>query len=193
MRCRGSWRRVGQRSGDGWFSGPLSPPAPLFTAVHACPRPSTNQLEWEEKSSVTSDERVTEKLVEKPGKSADCNGVARARRCVVCGGLNSPINRFGMVTDADGKDLLVHLGCGPVWHNWQEIVCHHWGVGDRPHDPIGLFLNGRGSVVALHQGCWSQWRAGQQQTSEIDSDAGSTTEYIPRGDGPALRGPRQPP
>jgi hypothetical protein len=100
--------------------------------------------------------------------------IARGRRCSVCGGLSAPINRFGLVTDAEGKDAFVHLGCAETWQAWQQTACHHCGIGDRPGDPIGIHLDGRGGDVALHAGCWSRWRAGQEQASEIDSNVDET-------------------
>ena len=81
--------------------------------------------------------------------------IARGRRCAVCCGRSTKINRFGMCTDADGRDVFVHLDCCmPTWAAWQLTTCAVCGLGDRPDDPIGNFFNGRGGDVALHQACW---------------------------------------
>ena len=76
--------------------------------------------------------------------------IARGRRCAVCGGRSTKINRFSMCTDADGRDVFVHLDCCmPIWAAWQLTTCAVCGLGDRPDDPIGIFFNGRGGDVAL--------------------------------------------
>ena len=82
--------------------------------------------------------------------------IARGRRCAVCGGRSTKINRFSMCTDADGRDVFVHLDCCmPTWAAWQLTTCAVCGLGDRPDNPIGIFFNGRGGGVALHQACWA--------------------------------------
>jgi hypothetical protein len=93
----------------------------------------------------------------------------RRRRCAVCGGRSVRINRFAMRTDADGRDVFVHLDCAPTWSQWQLPTCVVCGSEDLPGDPIGIYLDRRGGDVALHQSCWSAW---MYRGSAIDTDTG---------------------
>ena len=84
--------------------------------------------------------------------------IGRARhRCAVCGGRSVENNRLGMSTDANGKDVFLHLDCMPTWAAWRQSTCRLCGEGDYTDDPIGIFLDGKGGDVALHQACWSAW------------------------------------
>src|SRR5689334_10105993 len=84
--------------------------------------------------------------------------IARGRRCAVCGGRSTELNRFGMCTDAYGSDVFVHLDCCmPTWAAWQLTTCAVCGLGDSRDDPIGIYLDQSGGDVALHQSCWSAW------------------------------------
>jgi hypothetical protein len=66
-------------------------------------------------------------------------------------------NRLGMRTDANGKDVFLHLDCMSTWAAWRHSTCRLCGEGDYTDDPIGIFLDGKGGDVALHQACWSAW------------------------------------
>lgn len=82
--------------------------------------------------------------------------IARGRRCAVCGGRSTKINRFSMCTDADGRDVFVHLDCCmPTWAAWQLTTCAVCGLCDRPDNLIGIFFNRCGGDVALHEACWA--------------------------------------
>jgi hypothetical protein len=95
--------------------------------------------------------------------------IARGRRCAVCGGRSTKINRFSMCTHADGRDVFLHLDCCmPVWAAWQLTTCAVCGFGDRPDDPVGIFFNRRGGDVALHQACWAACPAQFDTTECLD-------------------------
>ena len=94
-------------------------------------------------------------------------GCARDR-CAVCGGRSVENNRLGMSTDANGKDVFLHLDCMPTWAAWRQSTCRVCGEGDYTDDPIGIFLDGRGGDVALHQACWSAWATPAAPAEDTD-------------------------
>jgi hypothetical protein len=83
-------------------------------------------------------------------------GCARYR-CAVCDGRSVENNRLGMSTDANGKDVFLHLDCMLAWAAWRQSTCRVCGEGDYTDDPNGIFLDGKGGDVAVHQACWSAW------------------------------------
>jgi hypothetical protein len=83
-------------------------------------------------------------------------GCARYR-CAVCDGRSVENNRLGMSTDANGKDVFLHLDCMLTWAAWRQSTCRVCGEGDYTDDPNGIFLDGKGGDVAVHQACWSAW------------------------------------
>jgi hypothetical protein len=83
--------------------------------------------------------------------------IGSRHRCAVCGGRSVEDNRLGMSTDANGKDVFLHLDCMSTWAAWRQSTCRVCGEGDYTDDPIGIFLDGKGGEVALHQACWSAW------------------------------------
>src|SRR5262245_6627155 len=80
--------------------------------------------------------------------------IARARqRCAVCGGRSTENNRFGMRTDADGKDVFLHLNCLLIWTAWQRANCLFCGGRPDNEDMLRVFAGSIEPDGWIHARC----------------------------------------